>query len=177
MQDSAAFAHHLAVPVRLVVCPLVHVNFARGPRHLAEPAPLVVLELAHVDLASREKLVVALSIPLAVCPLAHVDLARGKRVLALSAHQAVFVLAHVDFAGGIVCVPCPLGIPLDLVQRKKRKKHNVGNEMTRLGKQETARPRRTSGGKLETDRTIKKFTLKHNGAVPTARPATSGAQH
>ena len=111
MQDSAAFALHLAVPVRLVVCPLVHVNFASGILVLAVSVLLVVLVLAHVDLASREKRVLALSIPLAVCPLAHVDLAREKRVLAVSAHQAVFVLAHVDFAGGIVCVPCLLGIP------------------------------------------------------------------
>ena len=71
-QDSAAFAHHLAVPARLVVCPLVHVNFARGPRHLALSVFVVVFAQAHVDFAVGKRL---RTVPVgpAILNLAHED--------------------------------------------------------------------------------------------------------
>ena len=53
----------------------------------------------------------------------------------------------------------------------------VGNEMTRLGKQVTWRDQEENLAiNMETDRRIKKLSNKHNGAVPTARQATSAAQ-
>ena len=50
--------------------------------------------------------------------------------------------------------------------------------MTRMGKQVTWRDQKENLAKnMETNRKIKKLSNKHNGAVRTARPATSGAQH